>query len=138
MYNCLAFYRQSGSILDANGGVIKVGYDQWGYNYQAHMFNGLYENYSRPATVVTEGTENLVMNPKTGVSTGTSMGWVTNHFEGDYTGSDGEQHHYTYFAKIAYVGPAQSPDPFTGLEFLWIPSLFFMVDPVYQPRCLCF
>jgi hypothetical protein len=35
-------------------------------------------------------------------STGTSMGWVTNHFEGDYMGSDGEMHHYTYFVKIAY------------------------------------
>jgi len=115
---------QSGAIFDANGNVITVGYDKYGYNYQAHMFNGLVDNFSRPANVVTEGTENLVMkwsdnwmanvdcngdgkldrglDPKTGASTGISMGWVTNHFEGDYLGSDGEMHHYTYFAKIAY------------------------------------
>lgn len=115
---------QSGTITDVNGNLVTVGYDQYGYNYQAHIFNGLYENFSRPVTVVTEGTENLVMkwsddwlanvdcngngkldrglNPKTGVSTGTSMGWLTNHFEGDYEGSDSELHHYTYFVKIVY------------------------------------
>lgn len=115
---------QSGSLTDKNSSTLTVGYDKYGYNYQAHIFNGLYENYSRPAVVVTEGTENLVMkwsddwlanvscdgdakldrglNPKTGVSTGTSTGWVTNHFEGDYLGSDDDLHHYTYFVKIAY------------------------------------
>jgi hypothetical protein len=115
---------QSGTLTDVKGNPITIGYDKYGYNYQAHIFNGLYENYSRPDTVVTEGTENLVMkwsddwlanvdcsedgkldrglNPKTGASTGISMGWVTNHFEGDYLGSDGELHHYTYFVKIAY------------------------------------
>jgi hypothetical protein len=115
---------QSGTLTDVKGNPITVGYDKYGYNYQAHIFNGLYENYSRPPVVVTEGTENLVMkwsddwlanvdcnsnskldrglNPKTGTSTGISMGWVTNHFEGDYLGSDGELHHYTYFVKIIY------------------------------------
>lgn len=33
-----------------------TGYDQWGYNYQARTFNGLYANYSRPATPYTEET----------------------------------------------------------------------------------
>ena len=98
---------QSGNLMDAKGNLITVGYDKYGYNYQAHIFNGLYENYSRPDVVVTEGTENLVMkwsddwlanvdcngdlkldrgllNPRTGVSDGISKGWCTNHFEGDY------------------------------------------------------
>lgn len=129
---------QNGGIVDTKGNAVTVGYDKYGYNYQAHIFNGLYENYTRPAVVATEGTENLVMkwsddwlsnldcdgdgkldrglDPKTGVSTGASLGWVTNHFEGDYTGSDNELHHYEYFCKIAYVGPAPSagPDPFAG------------------------
>lgn len=134
---------QSGLITDKSGNVvITVGYDKYGYNYQAHIFNGLVENYSRPTTVVTTGTENLVMkwsddwvanvdcdlngkldrglNPKTGVSTGISMGWVTNHYEGDYEGSDGELHHYTYFAKIVYVGakPAVGPDPWAATR-IW-------------------
>jgi hypothetical protein len=113
---------QSGALTDVKGNVISVGYDKYGYNYQAHSFNGLYANYSRPDTVATVGTENLVMKWSddwlanvdcngdgkldrglTGTtSTGTSMGWLTNHLEGDYLGSDGDMHHYTYFVKIAY------------------------------------
>jgi len=124
---------QSGGVVDKFNNPVVVGYDKWGYNYQAHIFNGLYENYTRPAVVVTEGTENLVMKWSddwlANVSctldgslargydakartfsgpnaTGTSRGWVTNHFEGDYEGSDGELHHYTYFVKIVYDGGA--------------------------------
>jgi hypothetical protein len=145
---------QSGTILDANGIVIKVGYDQWGYNYQAHMFNGLYENYSRPATVVTEGTENLVMkwsdnwlanvdcngdhkldrglDSKTGVSTGISMGWVTNHFEGDYLGSDGELHHYTYFAKIVYDGGATCTASGGAYPCIW--GLYTIVEELQNDQ----
>lgn len=131
---------QSGSLYDSNGNAITVGYDKYGYNYQAHQFNGLLDNVYRPAVVVTEGTENLVMkwsddwlanvscdgdgaldrglNPKTGASTGNSMGWITNHFEGDYLGADDELHHYTYFAKIVYVGPAQVGDPWSSVR-IW-------------------
>lgn len=127
---------KDGTLVAGNGAPLTLGFDQWGYNYQAHMFNGLVENYSRPADPVTEGTENLVMkwsddwlanvdcnqdgkldrglDPKTGLSTGTSLGWTTNHFEGDYLGNDGEYHHYTYFVKIVYVGPAPTPDPWGG------------------------
>jgi hypothetical protein len=47
---------QSGSLKDANGNPIGVGYDQYGYNYQAHEFNGLFANYNRPATAYTEAT----------------------------------------------------------------------------------
>lgn len=119
---------QAGTLVASNGDLITTGYDQYGYNYQAHMFNGLYDNFSRPAVPVTDGTENLVMkwsdnwlanvdcdgdgaldrglDPKTGESTGSSEGWLTNHFEGDYLGSDNEMHHYTYFVKIGYDGGA--------------------------------
>ena len=41
--------------------MVTPGYDKYGYNYQAKMFNGLYENFSGPATPVTEGTENMIM-----------------------------------------------------------------------------
>lgn len=136
---------QSGGVVDKFNNALTVGYDKWGYNYQAHIFNGLYENYSRPAVVVAEGTENLVMKwsddwlanvsctsdgslargydakAKTFSgpnATGTSRGWLTNHFEGDYEGSDGEMHHYTYFVKIVWVGPALSPDPWAAVR-IW-------------------
>jgi len=39
---------QDGTILDVKGNPITIGYDQWGYHYQSHMFNGFYWNYSRP------------------------------------------------------------------------------------------
>lgn len=128
---------QAGTLLASDGITpLRTGYDQWGYNYQAHMFNGLAVNYGRPVPPLTEGTENLVMkwsddwlanvdcngdgkldrglDVKTGLSDDNSKGWVTNHYEGDYEGTDGELHHYTYFAKIVWVGPATSPDPWGG------------------------
>ena len=33
---------QGGGLTDANGNPITTGYDEFGYNYQAHMFNGRY------------------------------------------------------------------------------------------------
>ena len=33
---------QSGELFASTGEVITTGYDQWGYNYQAHLFNGMY------------------------------------------------------------------------------------------------
>lgn len=91
---------QGGMLTDAIGQIIGLGYDQWGYNYQAHMFNGLYENFSRPTMPVTEGSLNLMMkwndawlsnkscdtdfkldrpNPVQG-----SGAWLTNHITGTY------------------------------------------------------
>ncbi|GAG22444.1 unnamed protein product, partial [marine sediment metagenome] len=52
---------QSGEITDSNGDPLTVGYDQYGYNYQAHIFNGFYENYARPDTPVTESDTQLQM-----------------------------------------------------------------------------
>ena len=52
--NCATI--QGGTILDVNGNVITMGYDKWGYNYQSHIFNGLYWNYSRPIIPWTKET----------------------------------------------------------------------------------
>ena len=131
---------KDGILTAANGAPLVLGYDAYGYNYQAHIFNGLVDNYTRPVAPVTEGIENLVMkwsddwlanvdcdgdgkldrglDAKTGIATHISRGWCTNHFEGDYVGSDGEMHHYTYFAKIVWVGPAPTPDPWAGVR-IW-------------------
>lgn len=40
---------QSGSLSDSAGETINVGYDEWGYNYQAMMFNGYYCDSYRDA-----------------------------------------------------------------------------------------
>lgn len=114
---------QSGLITDSTGGVITTGYDKWGYNYQAHMFNGFYENFSRPAVPVTTGNVKLIMKwsddwlsntdcngngrldrgGASGANANISKGWLTNHEEGDYE-LNGETYHYTYFVKIVYDG----------------------------------
>ena len=38
---------KDGTIVASNGDVLTVGYDEFGYNYQAHMFNGRYCDYDR-------------------------------------------------------------------------------------------
>lgn len=115
---------QDGTITDTNGNKLEMGFDQWGYNYQAHIFNGYYDNYTRPSTPVTSG-DILVMKWSdewlanvdcnedgkldrglvNGVASGISLGWVTNHVEGEYIDSNGDVQHYTDFVKIVYTGP---------------------------------
>lgn len=41
---------QDGVLTTSDGQVIETGYDQWGYNYQAHMFNGYYCDAYRDAS----------------------------------------------------------------------------------------
>ncbi|MHB1107448.1 MAG: hypothetical protein ACYCZ2_13915 [Lutibacter sp.] len=40
---------QSGLITGSDGNVIETGYDEWGYNYNANMFNGFYCDSYRDA-----------------------------------------------------------------------------------------
>lgn len=124
---------QSGTITDAAGNPVTLGYDQFGYNYQAHMFNGTYDSSDRTldgtywgdtgdyvndklimkwsdawlANVDCNGNGKLDRGLVDGVVGGTSKGWLTNHVEGDYD-SDGngtQDAHYTWFDKIVWVGP---------------------------------
>ena len=121
--NCATI--QDGTITDKAGNPLVIGYDQYGYNYQAHIFNGFVGNYSRPAVPVTSG-DKLVMKWSdawlanvdcngdhwldrglvNGVVTGVSKGWETNHFTGYYdSDNDGTlDAHYTDFVKIVYTG----------------------------------
>jgi len=40
---------QSGTLLRSDNVVIETGYDEWGYNYQARIFNGTYCDAYRSA-----------------------------------------------------------------------------------------
>lgn len=120
---------QDGTITDVKGNPITVGYDKWGYNYQAHIFNGWYWNYNRPDTPWTEETliaagksttwlimkwsdvwlsnidRNLDGKLDRGVgpdyaSSGVPGAWETNHQFGSYIGEDGEEYKWNYFVKI--------------------------------------
>jgi hypothetical protein len=36
---------QDGTLYGSDGYLLVLGYNQWGYNYQAHMFNGMWCDY---------------------------------------------------------------------------------------------
>jgi hypothetical protein len=111
---------QGGTITDVNGNPLTTGYDQWGYNYQAMMFNGLYDNYSRPAVPATEGDSLMMkwndawlsnkdcnddgkLDRHFGYASYKGSGaWLTNHMSGSYE-VDGKTHKWTYFVKIVAV-----------------------------------
>jgi len=93
---------QGGELVDGNGDPLTVGYDQWGYNYQAHMFNGYLENSPRAGDPVTSGDTlmmkwndawlantscdgDFVLDRHFGFNTYLGSGaWLTNHQSGEY------------------------------------------------------
>ncbi|MEN8041732.1 MAG: hypothetical protein ABFR95_09535 [Actinomycetota bacterium] len=122
---------KSGDIVDSAGNPISIGFDEFGYNYQAHMFNGTYDSSDRKmdgmywgqegdfvddklmmkwsdswlANVDCDGDGKLDRGLVDGVVNGVSMGWLTNHVVGDYTDADGIVQHTSEFIKIGWVGP---------------------------------
>lgn len=122
---------QSGNITDTAGNPLSTGYDDFGYNYQSHMFNGTYDGADRVmdgaywgqtgdfvddklimkwsdewlSNLDCNGDGKLDRGLVKGVVGGTSKGWLTNQIEGDYTDSEGVNRNYTYFAKIVWTGP---------------------------------
>lgn len=111
---------QDGTLVDKFGNALVLGYDQFGYNYQAHMFKGRYCDYDR----VIGGAYcdvNLIMKWNDGwlsnkdcdedglldrhygyASYIGSGAWLTNHQSGTYD-QDGKKCKWTYFVKIVAV-----------------------------------
>lgn len=111
---------QSGELYSSTGEVLTTGYDEYGYNYQAHLFNGRYCDYDR----VTGGNYcdvNLMMkwndawlSNKDCDGDGLldrhyghdsyigSGAWITNHQSGVYE-YDGKTCRWNYFVKIVAV-----------------------------------
>ncbi len=95
---------KDGTILSSTGDTVEMGYDMWGYNYQAHMFNGYYGNYSRPVELVTSGDKLMMKWNDAWLSNMDCVGddlldrhygfpsydnsgaWLTNHMSGEYEG----------------------------------------------------
>lgn len=111
---------QSGTLLASDGSVIKTGYDKWGYNYQAHLFNGKYcDAYRDAAWCQDYKDDNLQMkwndawisnkdcdgdgklDRHFGFPSYIGSGaWLTNHQSGVYTDGNGKKCQWTYFVKI--------------------------------------
>ncbi len=145
---------KDGTILDSSNTPIGLGFDQYGYNYQARMFNGTYSSSDRvdgngyygdttsdyiDDSLIMKWSDDWLSNMDCyapfgkldrGGNTGQSRGWLTNMVEGDYIGSDGDSHHYTYFTKIVYVGPPPAGvDPFASTR-IW--GTFATIEEVYN------
>ena len=108
----------SGELVASNGDVITTGFDEYGYNYQAHIYQGYYGNYQRPAELVDWGYRlsmkwndawlankdcdgDGLLDRHYGFDTYIGSGaWLTNHMAGEYVGDDGKTCKWTYFVKI--------------------------------------
>ncbi|MHB8772386.1 MAG: hypothetical protein ACYC7J_15435 [Syntrophales bacterium] len=111
---------QSGVLLTSDGRVIETGYDQWGYNYQARMFNGTYcDAYRDAAWCQPYKDDELEMkwndawmsnkdcsgdgllDRHYGFPTYRGSGaWETNHQKGTYVDANGKKQRWSYFVKI--------------------------------------
>jgi hypothetical protein len=119
-----------GGLTDSAGNPLTLGFDVFGYNYQAHIFNGTYDSSDRNLDGTYWGStgdfvdDHLQMKwsddwlsnkdctgdgklDRDG-ATGISKGWLTNHVVGDYVDDNGQVQHYTDFVKIVWVGPGGS------------------------------
>lgn len=122
---------QSGTLSDSLGNQLVLGFDEFGYNYQAHEFNGTYDSSDRKLDgkywgivadyvddrLIMKWSDDWISNVDCngdgkldrGID-GISRGWLTNQIEGDYD-SDGDSTqdaHYTEFVKFGWVGPGGS------------------------------
>ncbi|MGA1868924.1 MAG: hypothetical protein ACMUJM_10295 [bacterium] len=118
---------QSGELYTSDGRVITTGYDEWGYNYQGHMFNGYYCDAYRDADWCQSYKEDKLMmkwndawlsnkdcdgdgllDRHYGFNSYIGSGaWLTNHMSGEYENEDGEICKWNYFVKIV-AAPADA------------------------------
>jgi hypothetical protein len=116
-----------GTIVNSYGEPVLPGYDEWGYNYQAKMFNGFYCDAYRDAAWCQEYAEvellmkwndawlsnldcdgdNLLDRHHGFPSYIGSGAWLTNHQRGTYLDDDGNTCEWDYFVKIV-AAPADA------------------------------
>ena len=117
---------QSGDLLAQDGSTIEVGYDDWGYNYQAHIFNGYYCDSYRDAAWCQiyadielsmkwndawlsnkDCNDDGLLDRHYGFPSYIGSGaWLTIHQKGTYL-VDGKKCNWTYFTKIV-AAPADA------------------------------
>jgi hypothetical protein len=117
---------KDGTILRTDGVPIVLGYDEWGYNYHAHMFNGYYCDAYRDAAwcqpykdvrLMMKWNDAWLSNKDCdgdglldrhhGYPSYIGSGaWLTNHQSGTYF-VDGEECPWNYFVKIV-AAPADA------------------------------
>ncbi len=118
---------QSGALLNSANEVIETGFDSWGYNYQAHLFNGKYCDAYRNATwcqpyvnddLAMKWNDAWLSNQDCdgdgkldrhfGFANYIGSGaWLTNHQKGVYLDNNGKKQRWEYFVKIV-AAPADA------------------------------
>jgi len=111
---------QDNVLLNSAGGVLTTGFDDWGYNYQARIFNGTYCDAYRDAAWCQEWKDdelemkwndawlsntdcdgdNLLDRHNGFASYIGSGAWLTNHQKGVYIDARGKKQRWSYFVKI--------------------------------------
>ena len=140
---------KDGTITAINGDTLTLGYDQFGYNYQARLFNGTYDSSDRVLdgkyqgvaadyaddSLIMKWSEDWLSNQDCNDDgkldrgdSGTSMGWLTNHIEGDYLDALGDSHHYTYEVKIVFDNGAACAAAQSTCEW----GLYNIIQEVYN------
>ncbi|MBI9044677.1 MAG: hypothetical protein JEZ06_09340 [Anaerolineaceae bacterium] len=152
---------QSGELIGSDGNVLSTGFDQWGYNYQGNLFNGMYCDAYQDAAWCQEWKEdNLAMkwndawlsnkdcdgdgllDRHLGFDSYIGSGaWLTNHMSGTYEGDNGETCKWNYFTKIVAV-PADANEEggiWYSIDSIEIgPSIwgaFATIQDVYNDTC---
>ncbi|OGG88564.1 hypothetical protein A2592_02370 [Candidatus Kaiserbacteria bacterium RIFOXYD1_FULL_42_15] len=117
---------QDGILLDSEGNFLSVGYNTWGYNYQAHLFNGKYcdsyrdaawcQDYKNDSLTMkwndawlanTDADGDGLLDRHFGYSSYIGSGaWLTNHISGEYV-QDGKTYRWSEFYKIV-AAPADA------------------------------
>lgn len=136
---------QSGELVASDGSIIVPGYDVWGYNYQAHIFNGTYCDAYRDAAWCQEYKDvELIMKWNDawlsnqdcdgdgkldryyGYDSYIGSGaWLTNHEKGVYESEDGQTCKYEYFVKIV-----AAPEDATSENGYWYAADGTEIGPV--------
>jgi hypothetical protein len=123
---------KSGTLKDSLGNTLALGFDQFGYNYQAHIFRGTFDSSDRvldgkyQGQTVEYADDRLIMKwsddwlsnvdcnndgklDRGGPGgAGISMGWLTNQVVGDYIDPvDLTEQQYENFTKIVYMNPSR-------------------------------
>ena len=118
-----------GSLYNSEGDLIQPGFDQWGYNYQAHKFMGDYcDAYHGASWCSAYAGTKLAMkwndawlankdcdgdgslDRHAGYPSYIGSGaWLTNNESGTYEDSSGNQCSYVYFVKIV-AAPADATE----------------------------
>jgi hypothetical protein len=139
---------QDGTLQASTGELITTGYDEFGYNYQAHMFNGRYCDYDRviggdscDVNLVMKWNDAWLSNKDCygdgkldrhyGFNSYIGSGaWCTNHQSGTYVGDDGKEHKWTWFVKIVAKPTADYDCAAHGGVQIW--GSFCEIQSVYN------